>query len=389
MDSTPAPEPARVEAGSGMATRPHAPGVEAVAQGPRVRLLHTIDLPPSPEWSVAFYRRRNQQVTAKHRTLSWPVRFDQLQLCSIDYDAHHASESPGWRGQRARHGGWLARLKAAAARRGAPVVCSGPFFDVRHLALDDMADVLHQVVPLVLRARAVLGQDVTLVAHGLAASHQSLIEALGVPVLETARRVTGKALVWHACRPYAAESLPMAALPAIAYEPHAYRAVRFPCKAESDAIFLTPGRTSAVENQREVEHLLGQHGFQTIHLDELTPLQQLGILSQARRIVALHGPGLSLASFNFRGLDEVIELMPPHALDYRFVHALAPLARRYAVVMSAYDARQTRLGASTLERHRRAPFAVDLEALEAALEGETVGEDDRRGERLRMTAGPA
>jgi hypothetical protein len=258
-------------------------------------------------------------------------------------------------------------LTALSAMYRSPVSCETDFIECRSVNANNLAHIVHEIAPLALLAEIHSRKKVTVITHGIASPFREILESLGIGVLDTPRVVLGHALVWHACRPYTAYEWPWFDMPVIVFDPYVYRHVDVPCKAQSESLFVSRRGPRSLQNEAAVRDLLEARGFQTVYMDDYTAAEKLGLLSQARRIVAVHGAGLAPASLNRVGIEDVIELMPPHAVNYWFVNSIAPLAKRWAMVISEYAADRTRMGWPALVKHKERSFSVDVGLLEAAL----------------------
>lgn len=350
-------------------TEPDGGKAKASASRPRVERLASIDVGPSPSWPVEYHYRRQGRLVSDRDERQWWCRFDRLELCSIDGLEPVAPVKPvRLTSLRTVARGFLEGWRQAVAERAPAAETTGPFFDARRLYPNNLSHVLWEIAPLVLWAQRAIGQSVTLVTHQMELPYRRLFDALNIPVIDTRGKVRGTGLDWHACRPFTALGWPWLDMTPMIFEPSLYHGFRFDCKAGSENLFVSRRGARAPLNASAVDHLLARYGYQTVFIEDYEGADKLGILSQAKRLVVMHGAGLTPAAFNASGFDSVIELMPSHAVNFYFHSVLAPSTHHWSMVMSRYDPRESRLGWPALLEHKNAPFEVDLEALEAALD---------------------
>lgn len=77
-------------------------------------------------------------------------------------------------------------------------------------------------------------------------------------------------------------------------------------------VFLPRRDTRKLENQAEIEALLGKLGFETIYPESLSPIDQFRLFHEAEMIVAIHGASLAPLLYRHPNsrLRQVIELLP-------------------------------------------------------------------------------
>ena len=162
--------------------------------------------------------------------------------------------------------------------------------------------------------------------------------------------------------------LPTHAAPSGHYNPRVIRGVRdILLSAYGDSnnhgerIYITRRRATKrrIVNEDEVEKILQQFGFQTIHAEELSFEQQVQTFSRAQYLVSNHGAGLTNMLFMKRG-GSVLE----------FRHTLDHINNCYFTLSSALDLNyfyQTCDPASANSDPHTADLIVDPRTLEANL----------------------
>ena len=88
----------------------------------------------------------------------------------------------------------------------------------------------------------------------------------------------------------------------------------FPCRTSAPQpprVYLSRGDASRrkIINDADLVHALAARGFRTVHLSELTFLEQTSLLREASLVIGLHGAGLSHVVFMPSG-GKVVEVFP-------------------------------------------------------------------------------
>jgi capsular polysaccharide biosynthesis protein len=107
----------------------------------------------------------------------------------------------------------------------------------------------------------------------------------------------------------------------------------------------------------DVETVLHRHRFETVDLDRLSVRDQIELVQSAAVVVAIHGAGLSNLVFRYGEPTVVVEIFPPHDADASFYLICKDLGYEWFPL----------LGHSPTNKTRLANFALDVDALDAAL----------------------
>ncbi len=332
-----------------------------------IHIRHRLRLPQDPHVNVQVHRGTPTGMVRDSLKVAWPTHFESFEIST----GHDVCECPySMQGLPDNKRDLLRHVRSLtvrmAARSKPPIAIDGYFMDLRSLEPNNLSHLLHDILPLLMHAKQVLEADVLLVTRRIAPAFLSVVQAFGVRVLDTELRVSGQAVRAHACRRLTAYDPPWFDMPALVFVPHVYQGLKFESPLQADSLFVARRGDRALGNHAEVEALLSAQGFKTVYMEDYSAAQKMGLMAQARRIVGIHGAGMAPAVFSSQ-LELVVELMPPHAFNEWFILSMGPMAKRYAVVMSDYDARLTRAGWPTLLHFKSTAFSIDLDLLRAAL----------------------
>ena len=266
-------------------------------------------------------------------------------------------------------------------------------FDTRYEIDTNVGHYLVDTVPKILVARRLLaeryGADVEVRAvlrEGSTPMSRDVFAAFGIPTLATEATVRGRILSIAETRPDTfmegrrlhASAPPMAGGLVAAYADFRERLAQGAPTPER--IFVSRRDSRTIENEAEVASLLAGHGFQKLLFEagEMPLLEQWRAMAGARRIVAIHGAGLTPLIFNGHGLERLgddrsgLRIVELHGAGY-----FVDFNRRLAAIVNAHwcgvRGRITPAIVRDLDErgasrsHQASPFRVDLGALELAL----------------------
>lgn len=241
-------------------------------------------------------------------------------------------------------------------------------FDVRAFESNNMAQLLLEVLPLCLVAQDALQGRMTCVFRDVRGPFRQLLEILGINHVLTPSRLAGDMVRVRGTRGLAVYDLLEAFdCPSITLVPHVYERFSFQSPLKAEKLFLARRGSRALKNHAEVERLLATRGYQTIYMEDYDVADQLGLAAQAEHVVGIHGAAMATLVMN-QGLKSVIELLPPHVWHQYFPISLERCVQRHILLMPDFDEKVPHSGWPALLAYKDAPFAVDLDALEQALE---------------------
>jgi capsular polysaccharide biosynthesis protein len=308
-----------------------------VTQPERIQIIHSLPVPEDSGVKVEVIQPGPGEPVRSVLNLSWHARFQTLELAtrpSVNDCPQDLHALPTSRGSLLRHLRDVATGYAALARP--PVELEAPFMDFRAVSPNNISHLLQDIIPLVLHAQRVLGCKVTLLTRRIAPTFRELVEAFGIPIVDTSRRVRGIEVCAHACRRLTAYAPPWFDMPSLLFLPDIYRDWDFDAKESPESVFIARRGDRALKNHAEIEAMLVGLGFKTIYMEDYDARNKMGILKHTRRIVAVHGAGLAPAVFG-RRLEQVVELMPPHAFNEWFASFLGAKVSDYKMVLSEHD----------------------------------------------------
>lgn len=302
-------------------------------------------------------------------TVSRPTRFEDVIVGVTEGKSSLPPSSAAWR--------WTPKGAARFAYHRArelrsqwqpPLRHDLPMFDVRAVEPNNIAHLLLLILPLSLHLQEVLDGQVTTVFRDLQHPWREVLEVLGVNATFTSRRLEGPMARIRGTRGLAAHDLlDVFDVPAISVVPDPYRNPSLDRPGNPDRIFIARRDARSLLNQSEVERILTSHGYETIFMEDHPIIEQFALAASARHVVAVHGAGMAGLVMNPK-LDSVIELLPPNVYHDFYPLCLAGRAKEYGLLMPGFDERIQHCDWSTILAHKNAPFAVDLNALEGALD---------------------
>jgi hypothetical protein len=333
----------------------------------RIQIVHSMPLPVEKRVMVEVFQQGKNAPLRSVMNLTWHARFQTLELATrptLNECPQHLGALPSSGRNFLRYMRGL--VSGFAARVRPPRELEGLFMDLRTMEPNNISHVLHDVIPLVLHAQKVLGCKVTLVIHRIAPPFRELVEAFDITIVDTGMRVRGTEVCAHACRRLTAYEPPWFDMPSILFLPEVYSDWDFDANDSHESVFIARRGERALKNQAEVEAMLDSLGFKTVYMEDYDSRRKLGLLKNARRIVAVHGAGLAPALLS-RRLEQVVELMPPHAFSEFFALSLGPRVSDYKIVLSEYDPRLTRVSWNVLAHHKSSAFSINTDLLRSAL----------------------
>lgn len=317
---------------------------------------------------VSLHYAENGQ--RRHRTLTVgrPTSFEDVVVAVVDGASPLPKDADGWP-RTLRDGARVAyhKLRAARSHLAAPLRAAVPMYDVRAVEPNNVAHLLLGILPLGLHAADVLGGEMTCVFRDVRGPHRELLDVLGVKATFTSRRLAGRMVRVRGTRGLSAHDLlDVFDVPNITFVPTIYDRFAFPSWGP-DRIFIARRGQRSLLNQAEVERILGSRGYETVFMEDHPVVDQLGLASHARHVVAVHGAGMASLVMN-RGLESVIELLPPNVYHDLYPICLSDRVKRYVLLMPEFDERIQHCDWPEILSHKSAPFAADLQALERALD---------------------
>lgn len=252
-----------------------------------------------------------------------------------------------------------------------PLEFAHPVLDTRKIAPGNFSHLLHDLIPLCLRARECLGPDVAFVLEtmpgGMHGRFGELLSFFGIEPIVTQRPIIGPIVHHRGARGLSFSDIDTAhdCHPLMFY-PDTYKSYNFTTKVAFDKIFIARKGLRRLENHTEVEQLLVSYGYKTIFMEDYTVRDQLSIGANAKYVVAPHGAGMASLVLN-RGLNSIIELFPRHVYHNYFPPLIGNRVASYTYIIQKYDERVPQLGWDVIWALKNTSIEVNLELLDRAL----------------------
>lgn len=332
-----------------------------------VRIVDRRPVPPSQREIDLYYSSRGQR--RKERVVvARPTSFDEITLAVVDeispapppnLDLPHGLHDAVQQSRRA--------MRELTSRLSAPYRHASPMLDTRRAEPNNISHLLIECIPMALYAQDALGQNVVSVYRKVAEPFRSLLEELEIEMVETSKRLEGQIVHVHGSRRLQIYNLfCMFDCPALSFFPDIFDRYSFPNAGSPPKIYLARRGARALLNNAEVERILKARGYETIYMEDFPIREQMAIAQHAKHVVAVHGAAMAFLALN-RGVSTLLELFPPHTYHEHFATSLSRVDR-YAVMLPDFDEAVPSRGWGALLAWKDAPFAVDLETLEQALD---------------------
>lgn len=300
----------------------------------------------------------------------------------LSYDGQLSSTGP-FGGRRSR---LLALLQRGSLARAVDDI---PCFDVRPVGVSNWSHAINQAVPRALMARDRLrengGDNLTVVLPDPTPPKVTrFFEILGFRCLHTNSNVEARFVhlepkkgVRSLVRKWVSPHMP------------AIRSATSDLRREMPRkVFIDRRRGRHLLNGEAVRTELHRRGYTTVYPEDLSLEAQLALFQNADDIVAIHGAGL--ASLLYRTADDgafrLVEILSPGHMSLFFRNMVLPLPVDYRAIRGTPDAKMCG-DAYRIERppnayktkYAMAPFSLNLEALDIALDTERFDDVIGRG----------
>lgn len=249
-----------------------------------------------------------------------------------------------------------------APRKLAPAV-----LDTRAAEPNNISHLLLHIIPYCLYAQGIVGKDVVFLFRKLHGQFRDLPPIFGLTPRFEHRNVEAQVIKVSGTRGFALYDLiDVFDCVAFNYMPDVYSNLDFASSVGFDKVFLARRGSRGLINQGEIEKLLERYGYKTLFLEDYPLLEQLSIGARAKKVVAVHGAALGCLAVN-KGLDSVIEVMPPNSYFEAFPVALCPLVKHYQQVIPDFDRAVAHSGWPAISYYGNHPFRADPGMLEDCL----------------------
>lgn len=241
-------------------------------------------------------------------------------------------------------------------------------YDFRGLSPNNIAHLMMHIIPFCLHVRNVANQDVCFLLDKVAGPYQKLLDVFKIVPIVTNSKIEAplvKIVVTRGFAAYSASELfeaqPCSLLPNI------YDGYSFSSGLEStDKIFIARRGARGLINTSDIERFLKRYGYKTIYMEDYPIEVQLGIASEAKDIVAVHGASMGMLVLN-KKIKSLIEIMPPNVYHDYFPCAIGANIKKHIQVMPYFDARTPYNDWSVISEFKNKEFSLDVRQLEKAL----------------------
>ncbi len=334
-------------------------------------IISTIDCPRPSSNTIKVLFPREGSDPLRVICVQRPMSFDQI--CTVVVEG--ASSPPPWQPPPLRSVTDMLRrvywhTRTAEAKYGAPLRFVRPVFDARSVFPNNFAHQFIHIIPLCLHARRCIGPDISFAFRKLDLRISELLSEFSLDPIITHKRIVGPIVHIYGTRGFAAYSLHDILdhdCPALSFLPDTYRQYEFKATIKYDKVFFTRRNVRTLENQSDVQRLLTERGYTTVHMEDFAVRDQISIAAHARHVVAIHGAAMGFLALN-RDIESLIELFPPHVYHALFQMTLGSSVRKYVVVIQDFDERVIYNGWDAVLFFKNRPFEVNLGLLERALD---------------------
>lgn len=242
-------------------------------------------------------------------------------------------------------------------------------YDFRGVPPNNIAHLMNHIIPLVLHVQKHTSQPIHFVFDKLSPPFKKLLEIFGVNPIVTLRGISGSFVKVFVTRGLAAHNaLDIFDTAPYSFLPNSYDSYDFKSGLENiKKIFIARRGERGLVNLDEVEALLTSRGYKTIYMEDYPLEVQLGIASEAKDIVAVHGASMGMLSMN-RDINTLIEILPRNIYHDYFTVALGHNVKKHVQIIEYFDRRTTFNPWETIAQLKSQVFSVDIPQLEKALE---------------------
>jgi len=243
-----------------------------------------------------------------------------------------------------------------------PCVFDAPVLDLRNVEPNNVSHLLLDAIPYCLRARAAAGPDTVFLFRKIAPRFVEWLEVFDIVPRYEPRKVAANVVRLRGARGLAVFNLlDTFDCTAFSFFPDSYLPFDFSSSAGFDRIFLARRGPRSLLNHDEIERVAAAYDYRTVFMEDYSLRDQLSIGARARHVIALHGAAMSLLAVN-RGIDSIIEILPPHNQPAFFPVALGPRVRRYEQMIPDFDPAVIHSWPASV-RFKDLPFSVDATLL--------------------------
>lgn len=243
-----------------------------------------------------------------------------------------------------------------------------PTFDLRTHEPNNIAHLMMHIIPFCLHVRKVSGSNTRFLFSKIHPPFRKLLDAFDIQPIVTQKKIAGPIIKIFGSRGLAAYNiLNLESYPPLSFVPEIYHDFNFLSPlSNKNKIFIARRGARSLVNHNEIENILNARGYQTVFMEDYTIEQQLGIASEAKDIVAVHGASMGMLSAN-QQINSLIELCPPNVYHDYFVISLSKIVKKHIQLMPCFDFRIAYNSWDKISYFKNAPFSTDKNQLALAL----------------------
>jgi hypothetical protein len=249
-----------------------------------------------------------------------------------------------------------------------PVKYQDPVFDVRCHEPNNIVHLMMHVIPFCLHVRQFSGARTKFLMAKISPPFQKLLEAFDIEPIITRQKISGSFVKIFGTRGLAAyDILDVADCPPITFVPNIYAHYKFVSPLiNKEKLFIARRGARGLINHDVIESMLNEMGYQTVFMEDYTILEQLGIASEAKHVVAVHGASMGMFVLN-KQLDSLIEICPPNVYHEYFALSLAGHIQKHIQIISSFDSSVAYSGWDAIVHFKNSPFSANESQIKLAL----------------------
>ena len=256
----------------------------------------------------------------------------------------------------------------AYAKLSRPVTYQAPVFDIRSIEPNNIAHLMMHAIPFCLHVRRLSGTDTKFLVAKISLPFKKLLEAFDIQPITTRQKINGPLVKIFGTRGLASyDILNIPDCPPITFVPNIYADYKFvsPLISKEKLLIARRGARGLI-NHQAIANMLNKIGYTTIFMEDYTIGEQLGIASQAKDVVAVHGASMGMFVLN-KQLNSLIEICPPNVYHEYFAVALAQSVKKHIQIIPSFDSNVGYSGWDAIVHFKNKPFSANESQLELAL----------------------
>lgn len=260
--------------------------------------------------------------------------------------------------------GWL----NAYSDLSRPVKYQTPVFDLRCIEPNNIVHLMMHAIPFCLHVKKLSGVNTKFLVAKLNPPFKKLMEAFNIEPVTTNHKIHGPFVKIFGTRGLASyDVLNVPDCPPITFVPNIYDDYKFTGPLiNKEKLFIARRGARGLMNHDAIESMLNKIGYQTVFMEDYTVLEQLGIASEAKDVVAVHGASMGMLVLN-KQINSLIEICPPNVYHEYFPVTLAGSVKKHIQIIPSFDSNVAYSGWDAIVHFKNKPFSVNESQIELAL----------------------